>query len=51
MAYLFLRRYPEHDAWVYSSNQKALRGMDLLPEQKLIVYNGPTEGYFNKYPV
>lgn len=51
MAYLLLHHYPEHDAWVYSTNLKALRSMDLLAEEKLVVFNGATEGHFNKYPV
>lgn len=48
--YFLSKRFPDHDAWVYSTNLKALRAIEYRSQQKIEIYNGSQEGNFNLYP-
>lgn len=50
ITYYFSRRFPDHDAWIYSTNLKALRAIEFRSEKKIEIYNGGQEGNFNLYP-
>ena len=50
ITYYFSRRFPDHDAWIYSTNMKALRAIEFRSEKKFEIYNGSQEGNFNLYP-
>ncbi len=44
------RKFPDHDAWIFSTNLKALRCIEYRSEKKYQIYSGSTEGNFNLYP-
>ncbi len=44
------RKFPDHDAWIFSTNLKALRAIEYRSEKKYQIYSGSTEGNFNLYP-
>lgn len=48
--YFMSRKFPDHDAWIYSTNLKALRAIEYRSAQKFEIYNGSQEGNFNLYP-
>lgn len=50
ITYYFSHNYPDHDAWIYSTDLKALRAIDYRSEKKFQIYNGSSEGNFNLYP-
>lgn len=50
VTYFLSRKYPDHDAWIYSTNLKALRAIEYRAEKKFQIYNGSQEGNFNLYP-
>jgi len=50
VTYFLSRKFPDHDAWIYSTNLKALRAIEYRSAQKFQIYNGSQEGNFNLYP-
>ncbi len=50
IGYYLSQRFPDHDAWIYSTNLKALRGMGFHAAEKHEIYSGTKEGNFNMYP-
>ncbi|MCQ2203665.1 MAG: class I SAM-dependent RNA methyltransferase [Bacteroidales bacterium] len=50
LTYFLSRKFPDHDAWIYSTNLKALRAIEYRSEQKYEIFNGSQEGNFNLYP-
>ncbi|MCQ2229225.1 MAG: THUMP domain-containing protein [Bacteroidales bacterium] len=50
ITYFLSRKYPDHDAWIYSTNLKALRAVEYRSAVKYQIYNGSQEGNFNLYP-
>jgi putative N6-adenine-specific DNA methylase len=43
------KRFSGYDAWVISSNLKALKHIELKPSEKHTLYNGPLESRFVKF--
>ncbi|MBP5365126.1 MAG: hypothetical protein J6Y82_04295 [Bacteroidales bacterium] len=50
ITYYLSHNYPDHDAWIYSTDLKALRAIEYRAEKKFQLYNGSQEGNFNLYP-
>lgn len=50
VAYYLSHNYPDHDAWLYSTNLKALRNIGYRTQEKYRIYNGSKEGEFCMYP-
>ncbi len=50
VTYFMSRKLPDYDAWIYSTNLKALHAIEYRSEQKFQIYNGSQEGNFNMYP-
>lgn len=50
MTYYMSHNFPDHDAWLFSTNLKALRCIEFRSEKKYQIYSGSTEGNFNLYP-
>ncbi len=50
VTYFMSRKLPDYDAWIYSTNLKALRAIEYKSEKKYQLYNGSQEGNFNMYP-
>ena len=50
VAYYLSKQFPDHDAWIYSTNLQALKAIQFKAEKKFELYNGSSEGNFNMYP-
>lgn len=50
ITYHLSHNFPDYDAWLFSTNLKALRAIEFSSEEKHQLYNGAAEGNFNKYP-
>ena len=50
ITYFFSRNYPDHDAWLYSTELSALHAIEFKAEKKFELYNISQEGNFNLYP-
>lgn len=50
VTYRLSRTFPDHDAWIYSTNLKALRAIEYRSQEKYRLYNGSREGEFCMYP-
>ena len=50
ITYYLSHNYPDHDAWIYSTDIKALKAIEYRAEKKFQVYSGSQEGNFNLYP-
>lgn len=45
------RNFEGYDAWIISSNIDAMELMDIVPVEKKVLYNGPLECRFARYPL
>lgn len=50
ITYYISHNFPDHDAWIFSTDLKALRAIEYKAEKKYQIYNGSSEGNFNLYP-
>lgn len=50
VTFFMSRKLPDYDAWIYSTNLKALMAIEYRSEKKYQLYNGSQEGNFNMYP-
>lgn len=48
--YYLSRNFPDHDAWLFTTNLKAMRSIEFRSEKKYEIYSGSTEGNFCLYP-
>lgn len=49
MGFRLKHNYPNHTAWIISSNLAAMKRIGLKPEQRIKLYNGKLECRFNEY--
>lgn len=48
--YYLSRKFPDHDAWIFNTNLKAMDAIEYSAEKTFTIYNGSQEGRFCLYP-